>query len=170
MYNSILERGKREGRRINSLTVAFTLGYMAALGRETNAENPPKPKACVTGGSGFVAGHVCKVLIESGRFSEVRATTRTKSAEKTGFLEKMGVKVVADCGKTSLYRRTRYTQHNTQHITQICSNLVVSIRRYMIVISWHIVHHPFNSKIRRILKRVSWIPQSTERSTCCPRR
>ena len=49
MYNSILERGKREGRKINSLTVAFTLGYMAALGRDTNAETPPKPKACVTG-------------------------------------------------------------------------------------------------------------------------
>jgi hypothetical protein len=49
MYNSILERGKREGRKINSLTVAFTLGYMAALGRDTNAETLPKPKACVTG-------------------------------------------------------------------------------------------------------------------------
>jgi uncharacterized protein YbjT (DUF2867 family) len=53
--------------------------------------------ACVTGGSGFVAGYVCKQLIESKKFKEVRATTRTKSVEKVGFLEDMGVKVYAGC-------------------------------------------------------------------------
>ena len=52
---------------------------------------------CVTGGAGFVAGHVCKQLVESKMFKEVRATTRTKSREKTAFLEEMGVKVYAGC-------------------------------------------------------------------------
>ena len=52
---------------------------------------------CVSGGSGFVAGHVCKQLIESKKFKEVRATTRTRSREKVGFLEDMGVKVYAGC-------------------------------------------------------------------------
>jgi len=100
MYKSILERGKSEGRNLNRLTVAFTLGYMAALGKTEAHTTLTKPKVCVTGGSGFVAGHVCKVLVESGRFSEVRATTRTKSLEKTGFLERMGVNVISGCGKS----------------------------------------------------------------------
>jgi hypothetical protein len=100
MYKSILERGKSEGRNLNRLTVAFTLGYMAALGKTEAHTTLTKPKVCVTGGSGFVAGHVCKVLIESGRFSEVRATTRTKSLEKTGFLERRGVNVISGCGKS----------------------------------------------------------------------
>jgi nucleoside-diphosphate-sugar epimerase len=55
---------------------------------------------CVTGGSGFVAGHVCKQLIDSKRFKEVRATTRTKSKKKTGFLEEMGVKIYDNCDLT----------------------------------------------------------------------
>mmetsp|Transcript_8746 Transcript_8746/g.11763 ORF Transcript_8746/g.11763 Transcript_8746/m.11763 type:complete len:333 (-) Transcript_8746:101-1099(-) len=49
----------------------------------------------VTGGSGFVASWVCKLLLDRG--FQVRATTRTKSAEKTGWLEAMGIEVVDGC-------------------------------------------------------------------------
>lgn len=41
------------------------------------------PLVCVTGGSGFVANHVCKQLVDSGLY-RVRATVRSKSPAKTG--------------------------------------------------------------------------------------
>jgi nucleoside-diphosphate-sugar epimerase len=45
-----------------------------------------KPLVLVTGGSGYVAGHVCRMLASSGLFN-VRTTVRSKSPAKTGHLE-----------------------------------------------------------------------------------
>jgi len=84
-----------EGVAMDPKTAAFTLGYLA--GARYAMRTQAKPIVCVTGGSGYIAGHVCKILVESGNFSQVRATTRRKSPEKTGFLEEMGVHVFAGC-------------------------------------------------------------------------
>ena len=54
------------------------------------------PLVVVTGGSGYVAGHVCRVLASSGGY-RVRTTVRSRSPEKTGHLEAWGVEVVDGC-------------------------------------------------------------------------
>ena len=46
----------------------------------------------VTGGSGYIAGHVCKLLASTGLYN-VRTTVRTKSPKKISHLEKMNVEI-----------------------------------------------------------------------------
>eukprot|EP00943_MAST-04B_sp_MAST-4B-sp1_P006386 g6386.t1 len=55
-----------------------------------------KPIVVVTGASGYTAGHVCKLLIESKRYV-VRGTVRSKSPAKTGYLESIGVDIYDGC-------------------------------------------------------------------------
>jgi nucleoside-diphosphate-sugar epimerase len=50
-------------------------------------------KVLVTGASGYIAGHVCKQLVDAG--FRVIGTVRSKSKAKTDHLERMGVEVVA---------------------------------------------------------------------------
>ena len=55
-----------------------------------------KPLICVTGGSGYVALHVCRILVESDKYT-VRCTVRSKSPEKTDYLESIGVEIFDNC-------------------------------------------------------------------------
>ena len=55
-----------------------------------------KPIVVVTGASGYAAGHVCKRLVESQKYT-VRGAVRSKSKAKTGYLESIGVEVYEGC-------------------------------------------------------------------------
>ena len=55
-----------------------------------------KPLICVTGGSGYIALHVCRILVESDKYT-VRCTVRSKSPEKTDYLESIGVEIFDNC-------------------------------------------------------------------------
>ena len=55
-----------------------------------------KPIICVTGGSGYIATHVCRILVESGKYT-VRCTVRSKSPEKTDYLDSIGVEIFDGC-------------------------------------------------------------------------
>ena len=55
-----------------------------------------KPIVVVTGASGYAAGHVCKLLMESNKYT-VRGTVRSKSPSKTGYLESIGVELFEGC-------------------------------------------------------------------------
>ena len=52
-----------------------------------------KPLVLVTGGSGYVASHVCRLLASTGLY-QVRTTVRTKSPEKTQHLEDLGIEII----------------------------------------------------------------------------
>ena len=55
-----------------------------------------KPIICVTGGSGYIATHVCRILVETGKYT-VRCTVRSKSPEKTDYLDSIGVEIFDGC-------------------------------------------------------------------------